>query len=100
MSKITGDTFFHGRKSGIGQTAVQLTTRKLRAKRGILVKASIGNSGIVYVGSSPSITADSVDATDGYELSAGESKTVEVTNPSTVFVIASAPGQKVFWFGD
>lgn len=99
MSKISRGSFFHGRKSGISTTAVQLTTTSNRCKRGIVVKAAVGNSGKVYVGSSLDVTADSADATDGFELSAGDSIMTETDDPSKLFLIASAPDQKVFWIG-
>ena len=99
MGPITRGTFFHGRKSGIGTSAVQLTETSSRSKRGVLIKAATGNTGIVYVGTSSSVTADSTDATDGFELSASESVVVEMDNPSNIYVIASGSGQKVFWIG-
>lgn len=98
--EVLRESFVHGSKSGIGTSAVALTAvSDLTARRGILVKAAAGNSGTVYPGTSPSVTAGSNDATDGFELSAGDSVTVEVGDPTKVFVIASAPGQKVFWMG-
>jgi len=100
MARIaTKGGFLHGRKSGIGTTAVQLTTTRGRFRRGVLIKAANGNSGTIYVGTSSSVTADSADATDGFELAAGGSVVVEVQDPSNVFVIASEAGQKVFWTG-
>ncbi|MCH7685516.1 MAG: hypothetical protein IH899_02340 [Planctomycetes bacterium] len=97
MSKKTGGSFLHGRKSNIGQAAVQLTSKSGSARQGVLVKAAAGNTGLIYVGSSSDVTADSEDETDGFELSASEFKTVEVDDPSKVFVIASESNQKVFW---
>lgn len=88
--------FEHGRKSSIGTSAVQLTSANVPTRRGVLVKAAAGNSGTVYVGKSD-VTNDSADATDGFELSAGESVTVEIDNANKVYVIGSAAGQKVFW---
>jgi len=99
MSKISTGSFFHGRKSNIGTTAVRLTTTSNRSKRGVLVKAAADNTGTVYVGTSSSVTADSADSTDGFELSAGDSVVVEIDDPSNVYMIASASGQKVFWVG-
>lgn len=94
-------TFLHGKKSGIGVNAVRLTAVSLDSVRvgAILIKASPDNSGRVYVGTDNTVTADSTDATDGFELSAGESVVVEIDDPSKIFVIASATGQKVFWIG-
>lgn len=94
---ITG-TFVHGRKSSIGASALQLTSTSSRVSKGVVVKAAVGNSGKVYVGLS-NVTADSADATDGFELAAGESIAMEIDDPSKVYVIGSAASQKVFWFG-
>jgi hypothetical protein len=88
--------FEHGRKSSISTTAVQLTSVDFTCRRGVLVKAAAGNSGKVYVGKSDA-TNDSADATDGFELSAGESVVIEVDKPNKVYVIGSAASQKVFW---
>ena len=96
---VTGLLFAHESKSSIGTTAVQLTTSKDRLKRGMLIKAAAGNGGIVYVGSSSAVTAGDTDATDGFELSAGDSVLVEVNNPSIVFAIADGADQKIFWIG-
>jgi hypothetical protein len=89
-------TFDHGAKSSISTSAVQITASSIPAVRGVLVKAANGNTGIIYVGNSD-VTNGSVDATDGFELGAGESVLVKVNNANLVYVIGSAAGQKVFW---
>lgn len=99
MSKITGGSFSHGRKSGIGTSAVQLTTTSSSARNGVLVKAGADNAGRVYPGTSPNVTADSNDDTDGFELTKDGSVIIEVDDPSKIFLIASEPDQKVFWIG-
>jgi hypothetical protein len=91
------NTFDHGAKSAIGGTALQLVATKTICKRGVQVKAAAGNSGKVYVGNSD-VTAGSADATDGFELSASQGLFVPAQDASTVWVIGSAGGQKVFWF--
>ena len=100
MTRLGDDVvhqFFHGRKSSVGTSAVQLTSTSTDASRGVLVKAADDNSGTVYVGNSSSVTADSADATDGFPLAAGEAVLVKVNNASRVYLIGSASGQKVFW---
>lgn len=99
MSKITGGSFSHGSKSGIGTSAVQLTTTSSSARQGVLVKAGADNAGRIYPGTSSSVTANSNDDTDGFELSAGDSVVVEVDDPSKIFIIGSAADQKAFWIG-
>ena len=89
-------SFEHGRKSSISTSAVQITANSTTAEHGVLVKAANDNSGIVYVGNSD-VTNDTTDATDGFELGAGESIVVPVDNANKVYVIGSAAGQKVFW---
>jgi len=61
-----------------------------------LVKAANANTGIVYVGNSD-VTANTADATDGFELAAGESVMIEIDNPNKIYVFASVANQKVFW---
>lgn len=100
LDKKLANSFIHGRKSGIGTSPVALTAESdVTARHGILVKAGAGNSGLVYPGTSPNVTAGSNDATDGFELSAGDSVVIEVIHPNDIFVIASAAGQEVFWIG-
>lgn len=90
------ETIYNGAKSSIGVSALQMTTTSIVTKKGVLIKAANGNTGIVYVGKS-GLTAGMVDATDGFELGAGESVTVPVDNANKVYVIASTTAQKVYW---
>jgi hypothetical protein len=84
-----------GRKSAIGATALQLTATSTKCT-GVYVKASAANTGTVYVGKS-TVTANSADATDGFELSASEGVFITVNDPSFVYAIASAAGQSLFF---
>ena len=93
-------TSYHGRKSSIGTSAVQMTSVSKKILNGVVVKASTSNSGIVYVGNSSGVTADVADATSGFELTPGESVRVEVSNINKIYLIASALGQKVYYWGD
>jgi hypothetical protein len=88
--------FDHGRKSAIGTTAVQLTTTSAHAPRGVQIKASVANSGTVYVGNSD-VTAGSADATDGFPLGAGDALFLPIDDPSKVYLVGSAAGQIVFF---
>lgn len=96
---VPRSTFDHGRKSGIGLSVVRLVDASIKTKRGVLIKAAADNSGKVYIGISTSVTADSNDQTDGFELSAGDSLEVEINDVRSIHVIASAEGQTVFWIG-
>lgn len=101
LHEVLRESFVHGSKSGIGTSPVALTeVSGLTARRGIVVKAAAGNSGFVYVGKSDKVTAGTIDATDGFELSKGDPVTIEVADPAKIFVIASEPGQQVFFIGD
>ena len=96
---VPRSTFDHGRKSSIGTSPVTLVATSVKIKRGVLIKAADGNSGKIYVGVSTNVTADSNDATDGFELSAGDALEVEIDDVRSIHVIASASDQKVFWIG-
>ena len=88
--------FNHGANGDIDTTAEQLSTRKTATTIGVLIRASIGNAGIVYVGKE-GVTAGTTDATDGFELGAGESLTIEIDRVDKVWVIASEANQRVSW---
>lgn len=91
--------FDHGSKSSIGTSVVRLVAAPIKTKRGVLIKAAAENSGKVYIGISTSVTADSNDTTDGFELSAGDSLEVEINDVRSIHVIGNASDQKVFWIG-
>jgi len=89
-------TFDHGSNLDVDTSAEALTTTSFAAKRGVVVKAASTNTGIIYVGNSD-VTDGDTAATDGIPLAAGESLEIEVSNPNTIYVIASVVNQKVFW---
>ena len=97
ITSETVSSFDHGRNSDVDATAEQITTTSITANLGVLVKAANGNTGKIFVGNSD-VTADTVDATDGFELGAGESLLVKVDNVNKVYVIASVANQVVYWF--
>ena len=86
----------HGRNSDVDTTAEQLTAVSMPAVNGVLVKAANGNTGVIYCGNSD-VTANSVDATDGFELAAGESVFIEIDDPNKIYVIASVVNQGVYF---
>ena len=93
-------TAFHGSKSSIGATAVQLTTVDTPIQKGVTIKADVANSGTVYVGNSSDVTADGGDGTTGFALEGGSSLTVELDNLDRIYLIGSASGQKIFFWGN
>lgn len=88
------DSFFHGSKT-VGAAAVQLTATDTPTSKGVLVKALSTNAGLVYVGRTSSVTANTDPATDGFELSAGEAILIEIDNANKIYAIASQAAQKV-----
>lgn len=77
-------------------TPVQLVGSSVPTTRGVIVKSSIQSTNSVYVGSS-TVTPGTVSATDGFELSAGESITIPIDDVNKVYVTSSSGGQKIFW---
>jgi len=87
-------------KSGIGASAVQLTVTPTVIGYGCLIKADSTNSGIVRVSNSASVTLNTVDATDGWELPAGAGVFLDAADipngdVANIYVIGSASGQRV-----
>jgi hypothetical protein len=87
--------FYTGRKVII-ETATALTDSSVKCEAGVTVRAASGNSGYVYVGKS-TVTKNSAESTDGYELAAGQSITIPVNNVNKVYAIASVNPQTVYW---
>lgn len=95
-TQATQATMVTGAKSAIGLTALQMTATSTPAKKGVLVRAASTNTAKVFVGNATA-TAGSADATDGYELGASETVSLEIANANMVYVISTATGQKVFF---
>lgn len=89
------ESFDHGSKT-VGTSAVQITTTSVPVQQRVIIKSAAGNEGTIYVGNSD-VTAASADATDGLELSAGESIAIEIDNANKVYAIASQASQEIFW---
>ena len=89
---VTEADFSHNQQT-VGTTAVQLTAASTPCTEGVLVKALTTNGDLVYVGKSGVTTGT------GYELTAGETVTIETDNANKVYCIAGAAGQKVCWIG-
>jgi hypothetical protein len=68
------------------------------AKRGVRVRASSGNStGLVYIGTSTVTAGVSAASTDGYELAAGESVEIPVSDANQLYAIGSTTGLHLSW---
>ncbi len=97
VRQISFGTFSHGSRTVGTVSALALTTASVVCNRGVTVKAARANSGNVYVGSTSGVTGLSAEATDGYELDAGEEIHIPVNNTNKIFVRGGAAGQKVTW---
>jgi len=97
LTLVVQTTFSHGAKSSIGTSAVQMKSSSVPCNNGVMIKASSTNTGIVYVGSSNAVTANTSDTTDGLPLSANDGIVITVDNANDIWLIASAASQKVFW---
>lgn len=100
---ITNQIVYTGSLAAIGATALRLaaidaTRRPLL--RGVTVKAVGANTGKVYVGLSTVTAGIAAPTTDGFELSAGDSVTLEIDDPSKIYVISTSTGQAVTWIAD
>ena len=82
--------FSTGSKTGIGSTAVAITSRNLNASRGVQIMASTSNSVAVYIGPQGVTAGTSSSDTDGFPLAAGESVVVPVIEPNKIYAITAS----------
>lgn len=75
--------------NGGAATPIVASTPTVGARQGIIIQALAANTAKVYIGPS------GVDATTGLELAAGDSVSVPCFDPSTIFAVGSAAGQKL-----
>ncbi len=91
-----------GSKSSIGGTAVTLVASTTPVFYGVWIKAAAGNAGTVYLSNSSAVTANSADATDGYQMVASAEFHVPANDIAgdlvNLYLIASQSSQKVFFF--
>ena len=92
---ITSD-FDTGANLDVDTSAEVLTATDFDTTQGVIITADSDNSGTVFIGNSD-VDAGATDATSGIPLSAGESLFFSANNPSSIYVIASAVNQKVYW---
>ncbi len=86
-------------KSGeiiVGTAGTQFPTVTVRHAA---FRAAKGNAGTVYIGggSTVSVPNGTADATTGYQLAAGDSLELDITNTNKCWGIASADGQSVVY---
>jgi hypothetical protein len=94
--------------AAIGATASQpCATGYTPVKTGVQLKADIGNSGTIFVGYANTVTAGTNGATDGMQLSAGNSYFVPAIkiqdagggppDAQNIWIIGSTTGPKVYF---
>lgn len=84
----TATTIYNGKKT-IATAGTQEAIAASQAVKSVTVKALSTNTGLVYVGKS------TVASTDGYQLSARESVSLDVSNLSSVYVDVDTNGEGV-----
>tara|TARA_R110002020_G_scaffold169435_2_gene358598 strand:+ start:2777 stop:3073 length:297 start_codon:yes stop_codon:yes gene_type:complete len=82
--------FSTGSKTGIGTTAVPITSQNLNASRGVQVSASTANTVSVYIGPQGVTAGTSSELTDGYPLAAGEAIVVPVIEPNKIYAVTAS----------
>lgn len=80
----------------VGTTVGAVSTNSRKLAGGVQIVAAASNTGVVYVGVRPNLTAGTNDDSDGFPLSAGESVLLPVSAESEVYAIADAASQKLF----
>ena len=81
--------FSTGSKTGIGTSAVSITSRQINASRGVQILASTSNTVSVYIGPRGVTAGTSSADTDGYPLAAGEAVVVPVIEPNKIHAITT-----------
>jgi|TARA_Y100001938_G_C8059752_1_gene416498 hypothetical protein len=82
--------FLTGSKTGIGTSAVSITTNETNARRGVQIVADSSNTVTVYIGPATVTAGTSSASTDGYPLAAGESIVVPVIEPSKIYAVTAS----------
>lgn len=85
----------HGAKASISTASVQLTATSTPLQVGVTIKALPGNSGIVYVGSS-----SSVSTSNGYPLAAGDEKFIACDDLNLIWFYGSVASQEIRYIGN
>lgn len=96
-TKKVYDKLQSGRNGDVDLVAEQLSAVSFTPRCGVTVKASILNSGKIFVGNSKMQNGGTGDTDCGYELDAGESVFLPIDDISKVYVAASVANQIVYW---
>lgn len=85
-------TIYNGKKS-VTTAGTRVTLASSQAIKSVTIKALSTNTGIIYVGDT------SVSSSNGYQLSAGESVSMDIANLNTVNLDSSVSGESVTYIG-
>lgn len=83
---------FWSGQATIGLTNSAVIGQALKYNKGVQLKADKNNSGIVYISKS-----SNVSATNGFALYAGDGIFIPIENSASIFAIADATNQKLYW---
>ena len=72
-------------------TRVQMPTF---ACQSVTVKALVANTGLIYIGGS------TVSSTNGFQLSAGDSVSMDISNVNVLYIDSSVNGEGVSWIAN
>jgi len=100
VKETIGSQWDHGRTVISSSTATALLSSNPSSKvqKGLVVKASPSNTGIIYVGKSD-VTAGGTAATDGFPLSAGDPPMfIPIENVAGVYALAAVNNESLFWY--
>lgn len=88
----TPTTPYNGKKT-VTTAGTRVTLASSQAVKSVTIKALATNTGLIYVGDS------SVSSSNGYQLSAGESISIDIANLNTVNLDSSVSGESVTYIG-
>ena len=94
--------FSHGNADVGTSEVVLIANAPAETHKGVMVRApgvndDTPNTAVVYVGRS-GLTADSDNGTGGWPIPPGETVTIPVTDPETLFTISGTASQKLsYW---
>ncbi len=89
---VAPTTIFNGKTSTV-TAGSRVVLAASQAVQSVTIKALITNTGLIYVGSS------SVSSANGFQLSAGETVSMDVANLNTVNIDSSVNGEGVTYIG-
>lgn len=92
-SVVTPTAIYTG-KTTVTTAGTQVALASSQTIKSVTIKALSTNTGFIYVGNS------GVDSTNGFQLSAGDTVSLDLTNLSTVYIDSSVNGEGVTYLGN